>query len=247
LFYCRIDSNWMANMELEEKVENYREGKMILIDKPLNWTSFDVVNKIRWVLRSTLKIKKLKVGHAGTLDPLATGLLIICTGKFTKIIEQIQDSSKEYVARIALGATTPSYDMETEMDEEFTTSHINKELVESTLKTFLGKQNQLPPIFSAKKIDGKPAYDYARKNQEVIMKPKEITFHAIQLEKYEPKELIIRIKCSKGTYIRSFAYDLGKALKSGAYLAGLERTKIGSFELENAWDLTNYIEKIKTM
>ncbi|MFO7864371.1 MAG: tRNA pseudouridine(55) synthase TruB [Salinivirgaceae bacterium] len=234
-------------MGIDEKLENYRDGKIILIDKPLNWTSFDVVNKIRWALRSTFKIKKLKVGHAGTLDPLATGLLIICTGKFTKIIEHIQDAPKEYVARIALGATTPSYDMETEINEEFPIAHINKDLIEGTLTTFLGKQNQLPPIFSAKKIDGKPAYDYARKNQEVVMKPKEITFHAIELEKYEPKELIVRIRCSKGTYIRSFAYDLGKALRSGAYLAGLERTKIGSFDLENAWDLTNYIEKIKTM
>lgn len=234
-------------MDIEIAKEDYRTGKVILIDKPLTWTSFDVVNKVRWHLTRALKIKKIKVGHAGTLDPLATGLLILCTGQSTKMIEAIQDAPKTYVAEIALGATTPSYDLETEIDQTYETKHITEELVKTTIAKFIGEQEQTPPIFSAKKINGKPAYSYARKQVSIEMKTKRITFHSITLEKYEPNNLLIRINCSKGTYIRSFAYDLGIALNSGAYLKGLRRTEIGGFNIDDAWILEDYIEKINTL
>jgi tRNA pseudouridine55 synthase len=234
-------------MSQEELLEDYRSGKIVLIDKPLNWTSFDVVNKIRWKLKKKLKIKKIKVGHAGTLDPLATGLLIICIGKATKTIEAIQNTSKEYIANVKLGATTPSYDLETEIDQTFETNHIDKKMMLETLKKFEGEKMQMPPIFSAKKVDGKPAYEYARKNKDVELQAKKVVFHEIELQNMETQSATIRIKCSKGTYIRSFAHDLGKELNSGAHLTGLIRTAIGQFDLSDAWSLEDYIEKLDTM
>ncbi|PLX24559.1 MAG: tRNA pseudouridine(55) synthase TruB [Salinivirgaceae bacterium] len=234
-------------MSEEALLEDYKSGKIVLIDKPLNWTSFDVVNKIRWKLKKKLKVKKIKVGHAGTLDPLATGLLIICIGKATKIIDTIQNAHKEYIANVKLGATTPSFDLETEIDATFKTDHIDKNIVIETLKKFEGEQMQMPPIFSAKKVDGKPAYEYARKNKEVELQAKKVVFHEIELQNMETQNATIRIKCSKGTYIRSFAHDLGKELNSGAHLTGLVRTAIGQFDLSDAWSLEDYIEKLDTM
>lgn len=234
-------------MDIETIKDSYKTGKVILIDKPLTWTSFDVVNKVRWHLTKALGLKKLKVGHAGTLDPLASGLLILCTGKATKMIEAMQDENKTYVAEIELGATTPSYDLETEIDKTYSTSHIDENLVKNVIKKFIGQQHQTPPIFSAKKINGKPAYKYARKQEKVEMKTKLITFHDIIMEKYESNNIQVRINCSKGTYIRSFAYDLGQALDSGGYLKSLRRTQIGLFSLNDAWALDDYIERIKML
>ncbi len=234
-------------MEKNKIVEAYQQGKIVLINKPLKWTSFDVVNKVRWHLTRALGLKKIKVGHAGTLDPLADGLLVLCTGKATKMIEAIQDTTKEYIAEITMGATTPSYDLETDIDKKFETSHINKNLLKSTLESFLGEQEQMPPVFSAKKVKGKPAYHYARKQEEVKLKSRKVNFHEIELMKFEPNKVVIRINCSKGTYIRSFAHDLGKKLDSGAYLSGLTRTAVGKFHLNDAWILEQYIEKIDSL
>lgn len=234
-------------MSLDTIIEDYKAGKVVLIDKPLNWTSFDVVNKIRWKLKKKLGLKKIKVGHAGTLDPLASGLLILCIGKATKMIDAIQNTHKEYVATVQMGATTPSYDLETEIDATFDTNHITEELVLEKLKGFKGEQMQMPPIFSAKKVDGKPAYEYARKNKDVTLEAKKVVFHEIELTKMETQTAEVRIKCSKGTYIRSFAHDLGKALNSGAHLTALTRTAVGQFHLSDAWSLENYIEKLDTI
>lgn len=231
-------------MNTEQLLQDYKSGKIVLIDKPLNWTSFDVVNKIRWKLKKKLKIKKIKVGHAGTLDPLATGLLIICIGKATKTTEEIQNTQKEYIANIKIGATTPSYDLETEIDGQFETSHISEELVKEKLAEFEDEQMQMPPIFSAKKIDGKPAYEYARKQKEVVLEARKVLFYEIELLKMETQTVDVRIKCSKGTYIRSFAHDFGKALNSGAHLTGLRRTAVGKFHIKDAWSLEKYIEKL---
>jgi tRNA pseudouridine55 synthase len=231
-------------MNTQELLEDYKGGKVVLIDKPLNWTSFDVVNKIRWKLKKKLKVKKIKVGHAGTLDPLASGLLIICIGKATKIIEEIQNTQKEYIANIRIGATTPSYDLETEIDGQFETSHITEDLVKEKLDEFKGEQMQMPPIFSAKKIDGKPAYEYARKQKEVALEARKVFFYEIDLLKMETQTADVRIKCSKGTYIRSFAHDFGKSLNSGAHLTGLRRTAVGKFHIDDAWSLEKYIEKL---
>lgn len=234
-------------MDLEAIREVYRSGRVVLVNKPLNWTSFDVVNKIRWHLTRALKIKKIKVGHAGTLDPLADGLLIICIGRATKMIEAIQDAPKTYIADVGLGATTPSYDLETDVDQEFPIDHITRDMVVTTLRQFKGEQMQMPPVFSAKKVNGKPAYEYARKQQEVELRAKSVFFHEIDLQEFEPKQVKVRIKCSKGTYIRSFAHDLGQQLSSGGYLRGLTRTAIGQFTLDDAWSLNEYIEKINDL
>lgn len=217
--------------------EFYREGKVLLFDKPIEWTSFDVVKKIKAQFRHKLKLKRFKVGHAGTLDPLATGLLIVCTGKFTKRIQEIQDASKVYEAEVILGATRPSYDMETEIMETFETDHITEELIQKVLvEKFTGEINQMPPIFSALKVDGKKAYDLARAGKEVELKPRKLTIHEIEIISCELPLVKLRIHCSKGTYIRSIAHDLGAALNSGAYLSGLRRTKIGDYEVQNAMD-----------
>lgn len=214
---------------------DFQLGEVILVNKYIKWTSFDVVNKLRYLLKSHLGIKKIKVGHAGTLDPLATGLVIICTGKKTKEIEQYQAQEKEYIADIYIGATTPSFDLETEIDNEYEINHITKESIEETLKKFIGKQQQIPPVFSAKKINGKRAYISARKSIDVKMKPSDIEILDINILKINlPHELQIKIKCSKGTYIRALARDIGIALNSGAYLRGLIRTKIGNFSIDNS-------------
>lgn len=211
---------------------DFLEGEIIHIDKPLYWTSFRVVKVIRAKLRKILKIKKLKVGHAGTLDPLATGVITICTGKKTKLIEELQSLTKEYIANIRLGATTPSFDLETEIDAEFPTQHITKEMVEEVLQQFVGEIEQIPPVFSAVKIDGKRAYEFARKNQDIELKPKLLVIDSIELLKYEMPTIVVRVVCSKGTYIRALARDIGVALQSGAHLTGLTRTRVGEITLD---------------
>lgn len=226
-------------------VEDYKEGQFLLIDKPLTWTSFQVVNKIRWEIRQRFSLKKIKVGHAGTLDPLATGLLILCTGKFTKKIEQYQAQEKEYTGTITVGATTPSYDLESEVDATFPIDHITDELIHKTTEQFIGEINQKPPIFSALKKDGVRLYEIARAGETV-----EIAFRKIKISEFEITNISLpniefRVACSKGTYIRSLAYDFGLALNSGAHLSALRRTKIGDFSVENALYLEDFIQKIK--
>lgn len=220
----------------------YLEGKILLIDKPLEWTSFDVVNKIRSKLKRTFNIKKIKVGHAGTLDPLASGLMIVCTGRETKNIEKYQGLSKEYVAMVRLGATTPSCDLETEPDELFSYQHVTEELIREKLSEFKGEILQTPPAYSAKKIDGERAYKMARKNIEVKMRQTLVTIHDLELVSVELPDFTIRVSCSKGTYIRSLAVDLGKALNSGAHLANLCRTRIGDYMLKDAISIKDFEE-----
>jgi tRNA pseudouridine55 synthase len=224
---------------------DFLQGCTIVVDKPYTWTSFDVVNKIRWNLKQALGIKNIKVGHAGTLDPLATGLLIICTGKNTKLIDQIMVGEKTYTGTILLGKTTPSYDLETEYDQDFPVEHITNELAEQVRKTFLGEIQQVPPIFSAKQVDGKRAYDLARAGKEVILKSNTIHISAFTLSMDRFPEIDFEISCSKGTYIRSIAYDFGKALKSGGVLTSLRRTKSGDFSLENSKSVDEWIEFIR--
>ena len=226
-------------MESEEK-SIFEEGQVLLFDKPLYWTSFDLVNKIRIMLKSVLGIKKIKVGHAGTLDPLATGLMIVCTGKATKMVNSFIGFDKEYIASIYLGKTTPSFDLETQVDATYPTSHISKDMVETSLKKFLGKQQQIPPIHSAKFLDGKRAYEYARKGIEKELKPSDIEITEIELLDFELPEIKIRVLCSKGTYIRSLARDIGLSLGSGAYLSSLVRTTSGPYKLEDAYNLENF-------
>lgn len=225
---------------------NFQEGEIILIDKPLNWTSFSVVNKVRYEIKKHLKIKKIKVGHAGTLDPLATGLLVICTGKKTKTINNFLVDDKEYTGVITLGGTTPSFDLETEIDQTFDTSKINKDAILTTAKSFIGEQLQTPPVFSAKKINGEKAYDKARRGEEVEMKKSLIHIFSFDVEKIDGNDIHFRIKCSKGTYIRSIAHDFGLKLNNGGHLTKLVRTKSGEFDLNNAFKLDDLIEKIKT-
>ncbi|HCC70446.1 MAG TPA: tRNA pseudouridine(55) synthase TruB [Bacteroidales bacterium] len=212
----------------------------MLFDKPLYWTSFDLVKKVKNIIRNAYGYKQIKVGHAGTLDPLAGGLMIICTGKYTKKINELQDSNKEYIAVLRFGETTPSYDLETEVDSKYETRHINEDLIKQALRYFEGEYDQVPPVFSAKNVNGKRAYEYARKGVEVEMKAKRITFHELELMRYDPPMATIRILCSKGTYVRSFARDLGKYLDSGAYLSELMRTAIGEYKLENAMQITDF-------
>ena len=213
-------------------MSDFQEGEILYFDKPLHWTSFDLVSKIRYNISRSLRIKKIKVGHAGTLDPLATGVMIICTGKATKRIEELQYKSKEYLATLRLGATTPSFDLETDIDETFETSHITKEMIEDVLKRFTGKIEQVPPAFSACKIEGNRAYKLARQGMEVELKPKLLIIDEIELLSFQDNKLTIRIVCSKGTYIRALARDIGKALRSGAHLIALQRTRIGDVTLE---------------
>lgn len=200
----------------------------------MEWSSFQVVNKIRWVLRKKFHLKKLKVGHAGTLDPLATGLLILCTGKFTKRIPELQGMKKEYTGTITLGATTPSYDLETKPDATFPTHHITRALVEEATKEFTGTLQQIPPVFSAIKKDGKRLYEYAREGEKVTVKPREVVIETFEITRFNPPEIDFRVVCSKGTYIRSLAHDFGKALQSGAHLSALRRTKIGVYNVNKA-------------
>ncbi|RXP44594.1 tRNA pseudouridine(55) synthase TruB [Lutibacter sp. HS1-25] len=223
-------------------VEDYKNGQVLLIDKPLNWTSFQVVNKLRWHIRQKFNLKKIKVGHAGTLDPLASGLLIICTGNFTKKIDEYQGQIKEYTGEITLGATTPSYDMESEVNQTFLTEHITEELIRQTVLQFTGEIDQKPPMFSALKKDGVRLYDMAREGKSVEIASRKITISEFEITKIDFPKVEFRVVCSKGTYIRSLAYDFGKALNSGGYLSALRRTKIGEFSVENAKEPLTYIE-----
>lgn len=225
-------------------VEDFKEGKVLLIDKPLEWTSFQVVNKLRWHIRKRFDLKKIKVGHAGTLDPLATGLLIICTGKQTKSIEQYQGQIKEYTGTFVIGATTPSYDLETTINETFPTDHITDDLIHQTTQQFIGKIQQKPPIFSAIKKDGKRLYELARQGKTTEIKSREITIEAFEITKIDFPNLEFRVVCSKGTYIRSLAHDYGKALNSGAHLSVLRRTKIGDFSVDKAQSIDEFVETI---
>lgn len=227
--------------------ETYLDGAVLFIDKPLTWTSFDVVNKIRKSLRHYLGIQKIKVGHAGTLDPLATGLVIICTGKATKQIMQYQDLDKAYDAQVRLGSTTPSFDLETEVDETFPWEHITQEMVSVSLKQFTGELQQIPPLYSAKSVDGKRAYEMARKGKTVELKPQQITINHLELLSFTPPDLTIQVECSKGTYIRSLARDIGISLNSGGHLTGLRRTRIGPHRVDQAISIENFIEKIKLL
>lgn len=225
-----------------EKEFQFKEGEVLLINKPLHWTSFQLVNKVRWLVKRKLQVKKIKVGHAGTLDPLANGLMIICTGKKTKEIDQYQAAEKEYIATIKLGSTTPSYDGETAENYFYATQHINNDLIQKTILTFLGNIQQYPPIFSAIKIGGKKLYESARKGKEVEIKPRNIHIKELEILNIEMPYIQFRVACSKGTYIRSLAHDIGKALNSGAWLCKLQRTKIGDYNLKNAIDIQDFEE-----
>lgn len=215
--------------------EDFQNGQIILIDKPLIWSSFQAVNKLKYILKRKYNLpKKFKIGHAGTLDPLATGLLIICTGKFTKKITEIQAQTKEYTGTITVGATTPSYDLETEVDANFPINHIDEELIQQTAKKFIGEIDQKPPVFSAIKKDGKRLYEHARAGEEVEIQSRKTTIYEFEITRITLPEIDFRVQCSKGTYIRSLAFDFGVALKSGAHLTALRRTKIGDYSVENA-------------
>ncbi len=226
---------------------DFETGEVLYFDKPLEWTSFDLVNKLRNNIKRELGIKKLKIGHAGTLDPLATGVLIVCTGKKTKMIENLQYQTKEYVATIKLGETTPSFDLETEVDATYPTEHITKELVEETLKKFLGEIQQIPPAYSAVKVDGKRAYEYARKGKDVELKPKTLVIDEIELLEYSMPIVKIRVVCSKGTYIRALARDIGEALNSGGHLTALRRTRIGDVTVDKCISLEQFDVLVKSM
>lgn len=219
---------------------DFVRGEVLLIDKPLEWTSFDVVNFIRSFLRKKYNLKKLKVGHAGTLDPLATGLLIICTGKMTKQIDNYQGMDKVYVGQMKLGSTTPSFDKETEEDQQFSIEDVSKEMLFQTAEKFLGEIDQIPPIFSAIKIDGKRAYEHARKNEHLQLKSRKVFIHEFNLINIDLPLIDFYIKSSKGTYIRSLVRDFGKKLQNGAYLTALRRTQIGAFEVNNAYTLESF-------
>jgi tRNA pseudouridine55 synthase len=232
---------------LSEKATVFEEGQVLLFNKPLYWTSFDLVNKVKFMIQGTLGIKKLKVGHAGTLDPLASGLMIICTGRATKKIDEFRDLDKEYVATFHLGSTTPSFDLETETDAEYPTDHITEASVNEALNSFLGEQKQLPPMYSAKMIDGKRAYEFARQGIQKELVPVIVHFRDIELLSFNMPDIRVRMVCSKGTYVRSFARDLGNALNSGSHLTALERTAIGSFYLKNAYEIENFQDYVKQL
>ena len=227
-------------MSHTDKDFDFAGGEIFLVDKPLNWTSFDVVNK----LRNCIKPLKVKVGHGGTLDPLATGLLVVCTGKFTKRLEGFQGEDKEYTGTFTLGATRPSYDMESEIDQEFGYDHIRPEDVLKAAASFLGESEQTPPLHSAVKVDGERVYEKARRGETVKLKTRTINIFKFEITKIDLPEIEFHIACSKGTYIRTIAHDFGKALNSGAYLSSLKRVKSGNFALENAWDLQDLIDAI---
>lgn len=223
-------------------------GETLYIDKPLEWTSFDVVKRIRGVLLHRLHRKKMKVGHAGTLDPLATGVMVVVTGRSTKLIEQLQADVKEYVATIQLGSTTPSYDLETKIDAKYPTEHITREMIDSILPGFKGRIEQVPPAFSACKIEGKRAYDMARKGKDVELKPKVLVIDEIEVEEFDSQEMTLRLRivCSKGTYIRALARDIGEALDSGAHLIALRRTRVGDMRVEDCLTVDQAVELIRT-
>jgi len=215
--------------------EQLQKGQVFLFDKPLGWTSFQLVNKVRWLLRKKFNLKKIKVGHAGTLDPLATGLLIICVGKKTKNIHLYQAAEKEYIGTFTLGATTPSFDLETEIDQSFDISTISDTSIFAVAKNFIGEIQQRPPVYSAIKKDGKRLYEHARKGEEIEIEARKVIIHDFEITRIQLPEVDFKVRCSKGTYIRSLANDFGKALDNGAHLSGLRRTKIGDFSVENAY------------
>ena len=233
---------------IDKTKEEFLKGQILLIDKPYEWSSFQALNKVKWAIRKKFDLgKKFKIGHAGTLDPLATGLLIICTGKFTKKIPELQGQIKEYTGTFYLGATTPSYDLETVVDHNHPIEHISTAKIQDAVKTFLGEIQQKPPIFSALKKDGKRAYELARKGESIELKSRKVTIHEFEITKIEMPEVGFRVVCSKGTYIRSLAHDFGKALKSGAYLSALRRTKIGAFHVNNSVAPTDFAKNLSIM
>lgn len=226
---------------------DFVEGEILSFDKPLHWTSFDLVAKVRRTLCHALGVKRLKVGHSGTLDPLATGVVVVCTGKKTKLIDQLQYDTKEYVATLQLGATTPSFDMEHEVDHRYPTAHISRNLIDQTIPTFLGEQWQVPPVYSAVSVNGKRAYTFARKGEEVELKPKLLVIDEIEVLSFDEAsmQLTIRVVCSKGTYIRALARDIGVRLKSGAYLTALRRTRVGDRLVEDCYQIEDFIASIQ--
>lgn len=224
---------------------DFKTGTLLLVNKPLGWTSFDVVNKIRYKIKHRLGVKKIKVGHAGTLDPMASGLLIICTGKSTKKLHELQGLTKEYTGTLTLGGTTPSYDMETEIEHIFPTDHITLELLEQARQQFIGELDQIPPMFSAIKVDGQPLYKMAREGKKIEVKPRPVHISNFELSNIDLPNIDFKVNCSKGTYIRSLVHDFGKALRSGAYLSVLCRTKIGHFHLEDSWQLEDLVALIE--
>ena len=230
-----------------EQENDFHTGAVILVNKPLEWTSFDLVNKIKHKIKHQFRYKKIKVGHAGTLDPLATGLMIVCTGKYTKRIESFQGQVKEYIATLKLGATTPSFDLESEIDQEYPTHHITREMIEEKLKDFLGTIEQRPPDFSAVMVNGKRAYELARKGEQINLKTKTLVIEEIEIMNFDQDELTLRVLCSKGTYIRALARDIGRALESGAHLTALKRTRIGEFRSEHALEIEDFVERIEKL
>ena len=231
-------------MNLKLTVEDFISGQVLLIDKPLEWTSFQVVNKLRWAIKKQYNLKKIKVGHAGTLDPLATGLLIICTGKFTKRIEEFQAQVKEYTGTFTIGSTTPSFDLETEIDKHFPTDHLTDEIIKNTTSQFIGIIEQKPPIFSAIKKDGKRLYELARAGETTEIKSRKVTIEKFEITNINLPKIVFSVVCSKGSYIRSLANDFGIALKSGAHLSSLRRTKIGDFSVDNAYTIDSFLSTI---
>lgn len=231
--------NKKQELPLHPLTQEFNEGKVLLINKPLRWTSFDVVNKLRYATRAK------KVGHAGTLDPLATGLVILCTGKFTKRIDEFQAQEKEYTGTITLGATRPSYDMETEIDQEYPTEHITDDLIRATTAQFTGLIEQIPPSYSAIKVDGQRSYKAAREGKPIELKSRQVEITEFEITGIEMPHVHFRVVCSKGTYIRTLAYDFGRALNSGAYLSALCRTRIGEFLLKDAEEVADFVEKVK--
>ncbi|MHC5200733.1 tRNA pseudouridine(55) synthase TruB [Myroides sp. LJL119] len=231
-------------MGIQFTKQAFEAGQILLIDKPLHWSSFQAVNKIKWLIKKHYGLKKIKVGHAGTLDPLATGLLLICTGKMTKIISELQGQQKQYTGSIQLGGTTPSYDLETQVDQSFDISDITREHVENIKPLFIGKIMQIPPIFSALKKDGKRLYEHARKGEEVEIPAREITIESLEFTKIELPRIDFKVDCSKGTYIRSLAHDIGKALNNGAHLTSLRRTKIGQYQVDDALSIQEFEQQI---
>lgn len=226
-------------------VQDYLDGQILLIDKPLGWTSFQVVNKIRWLIRKQFNLKKIKVGHAGTLDPLASGLLILCTGKFTKKIDTYQAQEKEYTGTITLGGTTPSYDLETEINQEFDVTGISSEMIQATTAQFTGEIQQQPPIFSALKKDGKRLYEFARNGETVEIPTRTVQISTFEITHIDLPNVDFRVACSKGTYIRSLAHDFGKAIDNGGHLSALRRTKIGEFNVSDAISIENFEKTLK--
>jgi tRNA pseudouridine55 synthase len=226
-------------------VQDYLDGQILLIDKPLGWTSFQVVNKVRWLIRKQFDLKKIKVGHAGTLDPLASGLLILCTGKFTKKIDSYQAQEKEYTGTITLGGTTPSYDLETEINQVFDVSGISSEMIQAATSQFTGEIQQQPPIFSALKKDGKRLYEFARSGETVDIPTRTVRISTFEINHIDLPKVDFRVACSKGTYIRSLAHDFGKALDNGGHLSALRRTKIGDFDVSDAISIENFEKTLK--